>query len=72
MILRIIKEAPGLQNPKKKYPVGKEVIVTDEKYAKMLIEKGYAKKLDERFSFIKEVRKAREEEVKHKLKGGNK
>jgi hypothetical protein len=58
MIIRIIKEAPAISG-NKKYKVGREIIVTNDEYAEMLISKGYGKKLDERFSFIKEIRKAR-------------
>jgi flagellum-specific peptidoglycan hydrolase FlgJ len=67
MILKIMKKAPSITG-KKFYPVGKEVYVTDPEYAKKLLDEGYAKKLDERFSFMKEIRKARKENKVDKLK----
>lgn len=63
MILKILKPAPNIKGTKK-YRVGKELIVTDEKYANMLLDEGYAKKIEERDSFMKEIRKARKEQNK--------
>ena len=70
MILKIIKEAPSITG-KKKYPVGREMIVTDIQYGQMLIDEGYAKKLDGRSSFMKEVQKARKENTERNLKKSN-